>query len=68
MLSEVRSHLEKPLHPVVRLINSFVTLFSKAYSQYVETNSAGSKQELMDRIRKQGDDFVQRVFDNVKLF
>lgn len=68
MLNEVRNHLERPAHPISRLIAKFHSSFGKAFSNLVETNTADSKQELMDRIRKQGDNFINRVIESVKTF
>lgn len=68
LLAEVKGHLDKPVHPITRLIEKFNKAFSSNFSNLVETSSSESKQLLMDRIRKKGEDFCQRVFANVKSF
>jgi hypothetical protein len=68
LLNEVKNHLEKPMHPIAKLITRFNIAFTKTFSNLVETSTAESKQELMDRIKKQGDNFIMRVIDSVKQF
>jgi len=68
LLNEVKNHLQKPKHPITRFINKFKNVFSETYSNLVETTTANSKHELMDRIRKKGEDFSARVFESVKHF
>ena len=64
----MRSHLDKPKHPITRIVNKFRNTFSKNYSCLVETSTASSKHELMDRIKKKGENFCARVFESVKYF
>jgi hypothetical protein len=68
LLIEVKSHLDKPVHPISKLIAKFNKAFSHNFSDLVETSSAESKQILMDRIRKKGEDFCKKIFENVKSF
>lgn len=51
VLNEVKAHLEMPTHPLTKLINKFLENFAKNYDQFVETSTAGSKSELMSRIK-----------------
>ena len=67
-MNEVKNHLERPVHPISKLIAKFHAVFSKNFSNLVETNSVESKQELMDRIKLKGDNFITRVIESVKSF
>jgi len=68
LLNEVKNHLEKPMHPIAKLITRFNSAFTKAFSNLVETTSVESEQALMDHIKKQGDNFIMRVIESVKEF
>ena len=66
LLKEVKNHLEKPMHPIAKLITRFNSAFTKAFSNLIETTSAESEQALMDHIKQQGDKFITQVIESVK--
>ena len=66
LLAEVTNHLARRTHPINMLIAKFHAAFSKHFSEFVETDTADSKQELMERIKRQGDSFITRVFESIK--
>lgn len=67
MYREVKAHLDLPNHPIAKLVEKFHICFADYFDQFVDAGSA-SKGELMERIQKQGANFIQRTFDNVKSF
>jgi len=43
LLAEVKTHLDKPVHPISKLIDKFNKAFTNNFSNLVETSSAESK-------------------------
>ena len=67
IVDKIALHLNKPGHPVAKILDNFSSAFTRVYADFVDNEQTDNKQ-LIQRIQNKGKQFTLSVFQGVNEF